>query len=585
MDGWINICLLLIESTCAILRTVLTTNLIYISQFDRVAAVSYKCETKERMSVRQLSPQKLLRLLPVDRKTRLTALVRPNRGADWALAHLLSSSFDKQNLTFLTTPQAAPALRQHTSANVQPFIAEGNDDSTFILQIARWAVENVVRNVVVADTQTETAISSLARLDTGVLDSYAGGKPSGVEMLPPEVLQIHKPLLTVDEAEIDATINTLPTSAHTEHVLKTEVSRAHELLGPGGATVESLLAHCQRRAHSIAFLRNESDELIRRCVLEASHWGYLVARRSTLLEEYESGAGGRVTVLHAMVRMIMHVSGTTESVETDDEPVARLVAAILKTDDKGVLHAMPKGRTVAGTVVRPATGRFAKRVLQADRRLRWRHTMRQSEQPDDLMIISREPDHETGTLFANRLRGNPACTPVKPDGKPVYWDNRFVMTAAPVADLNDDDNPFNAREIYKAVLQPPMVESRKKDLMDAELYVRQIRRTDWEKITAITNRVRNFQVPYECIRALPAVFQKERGSSSLGRLIASPHLGLSARPDLYFTAVRMPKFRSLPADVDPGFCEQHFQSIRSEEHRQYRRRTPSRRKFVDGGRW
>lgn len=529
------------------------------------------------MSAGQLSPQILLRLLPIKATTRVAAVIRPNRGADWALADLLSSTVATSHLTFLTTSSAASILQQRTAANIIPLITDGDLRNGALRQAASWAVVNDVKDVIVGDTRVESALNALTRLDAGVYDSYAGGRSTGIEMLPADVLKVHKPFTTVDEAVIDATISSKPSKLRDTEILETEITLANQLLGSEDVPVSAVLDHAQQRAGDIAFLREESDAVIRRSVLEASHWGYLVIRRSSLLEMYETGRGGRIVVIHAMCRMVMHVSGAIEPLEADDENVSRLIDTIMERDSDGILKPLSKGRTVAGMVARPATGRFAKRIIQSERRLSNRKPFYTKDHPDDLMIITREPDHESGSLFASRLRGNPACSPLAPNGTPVYWDNRFVLSAAPVTDLDHSGHPFVASEIYKAALEAPNMDATVKGLKEAELYVRQIRRSDWEKITAITNRVRDFHVPYECIRALPAIFLKESDSSATGRLVASPHLGLSARPDLYFTAVRMPRFRSLPADVDPGFCERHFNSMRSDSRSQ-NRRAPSRRK-------
>lgn len=490
------------------------------------------------------------------------------------LADLLMSSVEPNHLSILTTESAAPILRERTSAGIHPIISEKETQIQTYPHVARWAVTNDVRNMVVAKTRVETAINAISRLDGGVQDAFAGGNTTGIQMLPEDVLKIHSPFANIDEAHIDSLLSTSPCASRDNWIEKSEVQIANHLMGSEDLSVSALLDHARNRAEAISFLREESDAVIRQAVLEASHWGYLVVRRSSLLEAYQSGRGGRVVAIHAMCRMAMHVSGSPAMMEADDENITRLIDTLLEITADGMLTPLPKGRTVGGMVVRPATGRFAKRILQTDRRFNKRKRETWQEQPEDLMILTREPDHESGPLYATRLRGNPSCSPLSPNGTPVYWDNRFVITAAPVSELEHTGNPFNATEIYKAVLACTG-EAHPKELKEAELYIRQIRRTDWEKITAITSRVRDFQVPYECIRALPAIFQKEAGSSSLGALVASPHLGLSSRPDLYFTAVRMPKFRSLPADIDPGFREQHFESLHGRS-RIERRRAPTR---------
>jgi len=286
-----------------------------------------------------------------------------------------------------------------------------------------------------------------------------------------------------------------------------------------------------------------------------------VVRRSTLADMYHSSHGGRLVVMHALSRMIMHVSGSSTRLPPDDEHISRLSRDLLQFDASGkTLVPLPKGRTAAGMVVRPATGRFARRLQQQDRYIRRRPAIEVGSIHDDLMILTREPDHESAGLLSKRLRGNWASVAL--NDKPVYWDNRFVLVAAPVSFLDDPDaSPIDPKATVLAALELPR-ETNDSDLIETSLYVRQIRRADWERVTAATDRVRSFHIPFQCIRALPAIFQKSVGETSPGHLVASPHLGLSSRPDLFFTAVRVPRFRTLPTEIEPGFCIHSFRNER-----------------------
>lgn len=515
--------------------------------------------------LRALRPKDVLCHLPMRNMEKLAMLLRPQRTSDWALAHVLSQAITPGRLSILTTEAAASNLRSVSIANAHGVIPETatsvpDNLAAALPYAASWAVANRVSHLAVADTYASSTLSAITRFDAGIRQAYAGGATSGVEMLPPHALIIHRPLEKYEAAVVDATVpqeflQFLPSNLD-------EQQRAEEVINESGSAAQMLTAYIDRRAQSIKYLERNSDAVICDAVVEASHWGYLVVRRSSLLNVYNRGKGGRFVALHAMCRMVMHVSGSNDPLEADDESVARMLHDLMRTDKHGTLKPLPKGRTVSGIVVRPATGRFVKRVVQSERRLGKRSQTRR-EQPDDMMIITREPDHETGNLYTKRLKGNFSCVPLPSDGTPVYWDNRFVISATPVSQLDKLASPFDATSVIATALYPVPQENFTKNLDSAELYVRQIRQSDWENITSATGKVRNFQVPFECIRSLPAIFQKSSGSNDLGKLVASPHLGLSARPDLYFTAVRMPRFRSLPAEIDPGFSENHFDSLKT----------------------
>lgn len=524
------------------------------------------------MATRSLHPRDLWSLLRPTlqpgnpaRSSGLAVCVRPHRPSDIALAALLSRN-PPEPVHILCPPTCAPLLRHLSpSASIHQL-----SPSQTLRPFARWALEHHVSDLVLGHTRVDAAVHALSSIDAGLPDAFVGGKSNGIEMLPPGTITLHRPLQSVHEHPLDIAVSDLLPPEHYDPALS-EAARAARELGEG-ISVSAVLRHGARKRQLISRLCSTSDELIRAAVLEASHWGYIVVRRSTLAARFHDGHAGRLAAVHAVARMALHVSGSADQLTLDDEHVARLTADLLRLDESSTqLLPLPKGRTAAGMVVRPATGRFAKRLAQADRRTArtGRRPRGQSltdairgefaDVPDDLMIFTREPDQESGGLKSRRLRGNWASVPVRTDtpGAGTYWDNRFIMAAAPVAELAAGQPTVLPRQVMLAALNTQDVDMQPR-LANAELYVRQIRRADWERITSSVSRVRGFQIPFQCIRALPAVFQKTPGEFTPGHLVASPHLGLSARPDLYFTAVRMPRYRCLPEDIDPGFTEEHF---------------------------
>lgn len=396
----------------------------------------------------------------------------------------------------------------------------------------RFAALTAVRNkhgtVVLPETAHDQAQASLCTL-LGALPAKTCA-PLGCEMLPANALTFIRPLLKVDPG----TLGESPPSF--------------------GVDIKAAALHGTQRAEAADGLRRLSDSLLRSAILEASHWGYLVVRRSVLARAYCAGGGDRLIALDALSRAMAHVSGGSQELLPTAEHVSRMAASILS--DAHDPKPLPKGRTAAGMVVRRATGRFARRVAQADSERRGTRRKRVSHEEDDLMIFTREPDHEGTGLFAQRLSGNAACLPLEPSGA-VYWDNRYVMLAAPVSQLRDHSAIVDETTILDAALRAPYSAASHdiahSEMREASLYVRQLRRADWERITAATERVRSFQVPFECIRALPGIFQKDPRSSNVGLLAASPHLGLTSCADLFFTAVCVPRYRTLPDDICPGF--------------------------------
>ncbi|CAN8067186.1 unnamed protein product, partial [Agarophyton chilense] len=220
----------------------------------------------------------------------------------------------------------------------------------------------------------------------------------------------------------------------------------------------------------------------------------------------------------------------------------------------------------AGVVARPATGRFARRL-------------RPAADAQQLIMLTREPDNEATALASARMRGNFTCAPLQPN-RLEYWDNRFVVAAAPAAVLLATQSRVHQHgsttahapllrpdRVFAAALRPvdsPTLHARR--MHRCSLYVRQLRRCDWQLITAVSARAATFHTPFECIRALPAVFQKPPHSDHPGHLVAVPHLGISARPDLCFVAVRLPRFRCLPPDLDPGFTPDHYHRWMAHSH-------------------
>eukprot|EP00171_Calliarthron_tuberculosum_P015880 IDg15880t1 len=479
---------------------------------------------------------------------KLTMLLPPSRPAHLKFASLLSEQTSVHTI--------APDQKTHESAQslgLKSTLAPPNArDAPSITRFAAWnAIKKSHCTVVLPETAYDQALSSLAtRL--GALPASAPSAP-GCEMLPKGALNFVRPLLSVPPDVLG------------------------ESPPPLGVDLDAAAEHGAIRLRTSDVLHEMSDELLRESVLEASHWGYLVIRRSTLAHAYSSSGGGeRLVALDAMARAMAYVSGGSEALPPTAEHVSRVAATVLGDGDTGP-PPLPKGRTAAGMVVRRATGRFARRVAQADAQRRRRQRDRSGGSggvkppQDDLMILTREPDHEGTGLLARRLGGNAACRALQTDGS-VYWDNRYVMLAAPVAELETRDSGavLDDAAVLEAALRAPdgagsggHDASSSAEIRAASLYVRQLRRADWERITAATERVRSFQVPFECIRALPGVFEKSEDSSDVGLLAASPHLGLTSRSDLFFTAVRVPRYRTLPDDLCPGFVLQGERERRS----------------------
>lgn len=188
---------------------------------------------------------------------------------------------------------------------------------------------------------------------------------------------------------------------------------------------------------------------------------------------------------------------------------------------------LPAGRTVAGVVLRPATGRFARRL-----------------HPNvPVVVISREPDAESGDLMGRRLGGNLRGVALNVDGRARYWDGRFVVKV-------ESRNKWSGVGIHEIVEAAMRDEEEGGKVGDGELVVRQIRRKDWEEVAALVGGKGKW-VPHQCVRGLPAVF--ERTAKGVGEFVGSAHLGVCTKSDLVVTAVRMPRVQVLPEKMEPGF--------------------------------
>jgi hypothetical protein len=369
-----------------------------------------------------------------------------------------------------------------------------------------------------------------------------------------------------------------------------EVARAAEMLG--GVSVDAAVASGERRRAAADDLRDAGDALLRDAVVDVSHWGFVAVCRETLARAYaDVGGGGRELAVDVLARLVMHVSGVARELSFSSALAQRLAEEMLQADGQ-----VPAGRTVAGVLLRPATGPSAdafhrqnqrrrgmritsQRAYRAGGRQAVNERRRQQEEEEvaagwgkdsvgyspyaappgadrrDLVVLSREPDRESSHLRVRRMGGNLSALPI-PVGREsaVYWDNRYVLSAAPAGELAPDAPMVSDRAVLLAALSASDVAD-DAHWEDATFYVRQMRHVDWEYINSTNQvvRLRNFKAPYQCIRGLPAVYQKQVGDTHPGVLAAAPHLGLSGRPDIVFTAVRLPRFRCIPADLEPGF--------------------------------
>jgi hypothetical protein len=499
-----------------------------------------------------------------------------------ALAALLCSA--GENVVAVVGPprgvnaSTEPAQADHEEARRRTMRAlERNNVDAVALDMGsgEWTSEDVVRGyareaivrgahrLALPTTMVDAAAAGLVRLD-GAVQVYDVEIPGG-EMLPPGVLDLVRPLVAVEPATLDASVNKLlgdEWHQPGEGVVPEAIRAVNEI----GINVEDALRYGNRRHAAMVELKRASDALMRACIVDVSHWGYAVFCRDSLSLAYnDTESGGRIVAMHMLARLATHVSGNARSLCVDSKVLQPIAHELLHRplDPRGRLQPLPpapKGRTIAGAVIRPANGAYVKRWrARSPSRRRPYENFRDDgavQEADaawsDLLIISREPDLETSRILSRRMSGNLSSVPIPDHGAGVYWDNRFVISAASAAEMRQDMPVISDQSVILAALSPPHSVGRV-SLDSSSFYVRQLRHADWETVTSVSKRVRWHNVPYQCVRGLPAVFQKKVGDASAGVLAAVPHLGLSGRPDMVFTAVRMPRYRSLPTDLDPGF--------------------------------
>lgn len=420
---------------------------------------------------------------------------------------------------------------------------------------ARHAITSDHSVVILPENLADNAYAALTTR-SGTL-SPASDSAAGCEMLPGGALRFVRPLLTIAPTN---------TALDTQQLQNAPISW------------EDAVSHGNQRSAACSALHRSSDAMLRDCVVQASHWGYVVVRRRSLIHAY-SDHSRRIAVHDCLARIMTHVSGSDDEISSGCEAVDRLSQELFADEDVPV----PKGRTANGMVVRRATGRFARRLAGIDhqRRRRRRGYGNNDESNDstpteqeELMIFTREPD-KLSKITAKRLGGNATSAPLH-EGSPAYWDNRYVLFAH-----QHDAGTVTDKEILQSLVAAP--DPSGSDLESAVMYARQLTRNDWERITAaIPERVKLFQVPFECIRALPGIFEKVPGALEAGTLAASPHLGLSCRTDLLFTAVRVPRFRnSLPHNVCPAFVLQEERDRRARRREENTRRRQHREQHRD----
>lgn len=445
----------------------------------------------------------------------LSLPVRPNHPSDFHLARLLLPTHTPQTPLHVLTPLPPTSLPlPHPSSHIHPLSSSNHKNSSSLRPYIQTALQHNLPHFILSDTPLDRIYSTLF--------SHAPISPTcpspDLNFLPQNALTFHLPLAHLPPDTVSTLLN----------LSKPDTTRLHRLFGD--TPIDSLLAHTAHIDATLQSLASMSDALLRATVYSASHWGYLVLRRDVLTAAFNSVQ--RPIALEALARIVMHISSS--HITAQNEQLCRLAYELLRYDSRGRLTPMPKGRTVGGVVMRPATGRFARRAEGGG---------------DAMMICSREPDQEGGSVKGRRLKGNWACLPLTVDGPPVYWDERFVIQVSSVG----NERLIGGFDVLMCALQE---EGETPDWEGGDLLVRQIRRIDWEMVAREAGVGRG--VPYQCVRGLPAIYERRQGEDTIGSLIASPHLGICARPDLVFTAVRVPRIRCLPPDIEPGFCLEHF---------------------------
>lgn len=460
-------------------------------------------------------PSTLRSLFRLPPNSPLSLPLRPDHPLDHHLARLLLPAHTSQTPLHVLTPLPPTSLPlPHPPSHIHPLSSSNHKNTSSLRPYIQTALHHNFPHFVLSDTPVDRISSTLFSHA-----SISSNCPSlDLNFLPQNALKFHFPLTYLPPNTISTLLN-LP---------EPDTTRLHRLFAD--TPIDSLLAHTAHIDAILQSLARMSDALLRTAVYSASHWGYLVLRRDVLTAAFNSAQ--RPVALEALARVIMHVSGSR--ITAQNEQLYRLANELLRYDSRGRLTPMPKGRTVGGVVVRPATGRFARRAEGGG---------------EAMMICSREPDQEGGSVKGKRLKGNWACLPLTVNGPPVYWDERFVIQVSSVG----NERLIGGIDVLMCALQE---QNETPDWEGGDLLVRQIRRIDWEMIAREAGVGRG--VPYQCVRGLPAIYERRHGEDAMGSLIASPHLGICARSDLVFTAVRVPRIRCLPPDIEPGFCLEHF---------------------------
>ncbi|CAN8074329.1 unnamed protein product, partial [Agarophyton chilense] len=122
------------------------------------------------------------------------------------------------------------------------------------------------------------------------------------------------------------------------------LSRVHAAVARRAAT---------RLDAAAAALAARSDALLRAAVVDTSHWGYVVTRAAPLFAAYTRSRVHRMAALHAMQRLLLHVSGASHAPSLDDAQVTRLCRALFVRDARCGDHAgdamrpLPRGVAAA----------------------------------------------------------------------------------------------------------------------------------------------------------------------------------------------------------------------------------------------
>lgn len=429
---------------------------------------------------------------------------------------------------------------------------------------AYWCIERGVKTLVVGDTRCDAGRLSLSRYGEVMKEKGDAGEVRGLEVLPRGVLEVRRPLVGVGGDVVDRTVDAMGFEG-LEGVLEGEKEVSKEqLLGCG---VDEAVEYGRECKGMLEELDREAGKLLVDCVVDVNHWGYVVFRRSVLQDALHDRDRTYVA-LTALRNMLMHVSGSERIMACHEQELVRFAYSVL--GHHRFDHVVPPGRTLAGALIRPAGSQMSRRfeklrsrdwrrdqrgqrsVVQSDRSTAYSYGQMLDSEKTEYLILSREPDSESKGLRGKRLGGNVAASTLDGCGQAVYWDNRYVICGAKVETLDRRSSPVPEKTVLLASLRERQ-ETSTEEWEKSSFYVRQLRKVDWEIILSVSRRVRMYRVPFQCIRGLPIIFEKDSESMSVGKLAASPHLGLSSRPDMFFTAVRVPRYRCLPDELEPGF--------------------------------